>query len=136
MPNGDPHPRGVAAVRDMTPHTHPPINADRPWRVVRYGLRHTYPIREFRHRRTARLYRRVKFFGVADSYGVEPNYDRGGQEVIAEWLAEVLHIVWGMEMREHEGPMRKLTVGHATAALDAVPEDILRAARIDRSRPL
>lgn len=61
--------------------------------------------------------------------------DKAPQQVDG-WLAEVLHIVWAMEMREHEGPLRKLTAGHATAALDAVPEHILRAARIDRSRPL
>ncbi|MEU0078536.1 hypothetical protein ABZY58_11620 [Micromonospora tulbaghiae] len=124
-------------MSDATPHTHPPIKADKPWRVVRYGLRHTHPIREFRHRWTARLYRLIKFFGVADSYGVEPAYDWDGEATIAEWLAEVLlHIVWGMEMREHEGPLRKLTASHATAALDTVPEHILRAARIDRSQPL
>lgn len=123
-------------MTDVTPHTHPPINADKPWRIVRYGLRHTYTIREFRHRWTAEMHRRVRFFTLGDSYKVEPNPDRDSEPVVDEWLAEVLHIAWGMEMREHEGPARRLVAGHATSALDTVPEHILRAARIDRSKPL
>lgn len=48
-----------------------------------------------------------------------------------EWLTEVLHIVWGFANREHERHV--LTPAHAQAALDTVPEDVLRAARVDRS---
>lgn len=120
-------------MSNLTPGAHPPVKADKPWRIVRYGLRHTYTIREFRRRWTAELHRRVRFFTLGDCYKVEPNYDWNGEPVVDGWLAEVLHVVWGVEMREHERHV--LTAGHAAAALDAVPEHVLRAARIDRSQP-
>jgi hypothetical protein len=122
-------------VNDLTPTPQHPVDPDKPWRVVRYGLRHTYPVREFRRRWIAAIYRRVKFFGAADSYGVEPNPQQNAEPVVDDWLAEVLHVVWGFERREHEG-IRTLVPAHASNALDAVPDHILKAARIDRSRPL
>lgn len=50
-----------------------------------------------------------------------------------DWLAEVLHVAWAFEMREHERYV--LAPGHAGLALDAVPQRILAAAGIDRSQP-
>jgi hypothetical protein len=50
-----------------------------------------------------------------------------------EWLTEALHVVWGFANREHER-WYALTPAHAQAALDAVPDEVLRAAGIDKSR--
>lgn len=44
---------------------------NRPWLVVRYGLRNKSTLRSFRRRWTAELYRVVKFWPVLDMYEVE-----------------------------------------------------------------
>jgi hypothetical protein len=48
---------------------------------------------------------------------------------VPDWLIEVLHVVWGFARREHEG-IRTLVPAHAQLALEAVPPEVLRAARI------
>lgn len=49
---------------------------------------------------------------------------------LPDWLTEVLHVVWALARREHEGPLRTLTAEHAQMALDDVPADIKSAAGI------
>lgn len=51
---------------------------------------------------------------------------------VPQWLGEVLHVMWGFARREHEPPAT-LVPGHAQAALDAVPEEVLRAVGVDRT---
>lgn len=46
------------------------------------------------------------------------------------WLTEVLHVCWGVASYEHEG--FALTAAHALAALEAVPAQVLIAARVGR----
>jgi hypothetical protein len=120
-------------VNNLKPTLQEPIEPVKPWRVVRYGLRSKSTVREFRRRWTAALYRRWRYLSLLDTYKVEPNPLRDADPVLADWLAEVLHVVWGFERREHEG-IRTLVPAHASNALDAVPDHILQAARIDRSR--
>ncbi len=45
--------------------------SEKPWRVVRYGLRHKTTVRAFRHRWTASAYRLFKFWPLLDVYEVE-----------------------------------------------------------------
>lgn len=53
-----------------------------------------------------------------------------------DWLAEVLHVVWGVAQGEclnRPGRPAVLVPGHAEDALTAVPTEVLEAAGIRRA---
>lgn len=50
-----------------------PVDSDKPWRVVRYGLRHKTTVRAFRRRWTAHMWRALKHWPVLGMYKVEAN---------------------------------------------------------------
>lgn len=66
---------------------------------------------------------------------VLPEHERQARERIAKeqaaWLPEILHVVWGFAMREHEGTPQ-LVPAHAEEALRHVPGAVLDAARVER----
>ncbi|MEV0660138.1 hypothetical protein ACIBI3_02305 [Actinomadura luteofluorescens] len=48
----------------------------------------------------------------------------------AQWLLELVHVVYGMAKGEHLGPLPQLVPGHAEEALLRVPESVKAAANI------